>query len=134
MNNSPHIDPLLTKIYNLLYRLGVRARTLGFFEASCAIFLVMKNPERLERSVRDVYHEIAEVYHIDADSIDSHIRHLIRVIWVKKPPFLREILGDGTPLNQYPSPKRFIGILCRYLNAEFDHYHGDFSRDARNTI
>ena len=115
MSRRSNIDPLLTEVHDLLYRLGVKATIQGFFETSCAVFLVMRREDRSWFSIMDLYAEIANLYHMDQKTIDPHIRHVIRKVWKSNPERLNRIAGEE--LETMPSPREFINILCRHLTS-----------------
>ena len=110
-----NIDPLITEIHNLLYRLGVKATMLGFFETSCAVFLVMQKVNRSWFSIMSVYQRISELYHVDIDLIDPRIRYVINKIWKRNPELLSMMAGQA--LETRPTPREFINILCDYLST-----------------
>ncbi|MBQ9493859.1 MAG: hypothetical protein IJR54_09050 [Oscillibacter sp.] len=107
---------LLTEIHDLLYRLGVKATIQGFFETSCAVFLVMRQRDRPWFSIMEIYREISALYHIDLEVIDPRIRRVIRKIWKSNPELLNRIAGEE--LRTMPTPRHFINILCRYLTLK----------------
>lgn len=106
-------DTFLTQIYNLLYRLGVRANVCGFRYASCAIFLSMKEPERLRFLSRELYPEIARLYRVEPDDVRDGIRRVIVLIWKKNPRYLQQLAGQ--PLHTCPTPRQFILFTSQYL-------------------
>ena len=108
------IDPLITEIHDLLYRLGVKATISGFFETSGAIFLIMQSPRRSKFSIMRLYRRISELYHVDFEDIDPRIRRVIRKIWKKNPELLSRFAGE--PLRRCPTPRQFFNILCDYLS------------------
>ena len=109
------IDELITEIHNTLYRLGVKATMSGFFETTCAVFLVMQKINRSWFSIMSVYQRISELYHIDIDVIDPRIRYVIVRIWKRNPELLSMMAGER--LEKRPTPREFINILCDYLST-----------------
>ena len=110
------IDALITEIHETLYRLGVKATISGFFEATCAVFLVMQKVNRERFSIMSVYRRTSELYHVEFDSIDPKIRRLIYRIWKSNPELLKRMAGRE--LTKAPTPREFINILCDYLSAD----------------
>lgn len=109
------IDALITEIHDTLYQLGVKATISGFFEMTCAVFLVMQKLKREQFSIMSVYRRISELYHVEFDSIDPKIRRLIYRIWKRNPELLSRMAGRK--LEKRPTPREFINILCDYLSA-----------------
>lgn len=112
------IDALITEIHETLYKLGVKGTISGFFEATCAVFLVMQRLNRERFSIMSVYRRISELYHVEFDSIDPRIRRLIHRIWKSNPTLLKEMAGRD--LEKAPTPREFINILCDYLSKSED--------------
>ena len=63
------VDALLTRIYDLLYRLGLNANIFGFSYLSCAVYLSIRNPERFGTFTQEIYPEIGRLYHVRTDDI-----------------------------------------------------------------
>ena len=104
---------LLTQTHDLLYILGVRATMMGFFETSCAVYLLSQEPDNAWFSIMELYQRISELYHVDIDEIDPRIRRVIGKVWSKHPEILRRISGEK--LEKQPSPRQFIQMLRHYL-------------------
>ena len=109
------IDPILTDIHDLLYRLGVKATTQGFFETSCAVFLVMQRPEGSWFSIMELYQKISMIYRTELPDVDPRIRRVVALIWKRNPGLLSRLAGRE--LQEHPTPRRFIEIMRRYLFA-----------------
>ena len=107
------VDPLLTEIHDALYKLGVKAKIQGFFETSCAIFLVMQQPDRSWFSIMELYQKICILYHVPSDVIDPRIRHVIQIAWKRNPALLSRMAGRR--LEQRPTPREFIEIMRSFL-------------------
>lgn len=107
------VDPSLTQIYNLLYRLGVGANICGFRYLSCAIRLSLERPERLDRISRELYPEIARLYCVQEDDVRKEIRRVISIIWTRNPQAVERLARQS--LRQKPSPKQFIASVCRHF-------------------
>lgn len=110
------VDPLLTRIHDLLYRLGVRATMQGFFETSCAVFLVMQQPENSWFSIMEIYQKICILYRVSFDAVDPRIRRVIQKIWKRNPELLSRLAGRE--LKKAPTPREFIEIMRRALTRE----------------
>ena len=107
------VDPLLTDIHELLYRLGLKASIQGFFETSCAVFLVMQQPRGSWFSIMEVYRKISILYHVDFGAVDPLIRRSIVRIWKRNPELLCCLAGER--LRTRPTPRQFIEIMRGYL-------------------
>ena len=107
------VDPLLTEIHDALYKLGVKAKIQGFFETSCAIFLVMQQPDRSWFSIMELYQKICILYRVPLDVIDPHIRNVIKRIWKRNREGLSRMAGRR--LERPPTPREFIEIMRRFL-------------------
>ena len=107
------VDPLLTEIHNALYELGVKAKIQGFFETSCAIFLVMQQPENEWFSIVEIYQKICILDHVAFDAIDPRIRKVIKRIWKRNREGLSRMAGRR--LERRPTPREFIEIMRRFL-------------------
>lgn len=110
-------DERLTRIYTLLYALGVRANLRGFRYVSCAIALVLQNPERLARPSERIYPEVGRLYHAEPEDVMRDMRRLVFLIWKRSPEELEEMAGK--PFPACPTTKQFLAFACRYL-AERD--------------
>ena len=104
---------LLTDIHELLYQLGVKATTQGFFETSCAVFLVTRRSGYEWFSITETYEDISAIYRTDFDDIDPRIRRVIQTIWKKNPELLSCLAGRT--LDERPTPRQFLESTRRYL-------------------
>lgn len=103
----------ITEIYDLLYRLGLTANYTGFFHTSCAVWLVLRQPQRLRLVTKWLYPEVAKRYRTNWKAVERNIRTVISVVWERCP----ELLGRmaGTRLDKRPRPAQFLSILAAYL-------------------
>ncbi len=107
------VDPLLMEIHDALYKLGVKAKIQGFFETSCAIFLVMQQSDRSWFSIMELYQKICILYRVPFDAIDPRIRRVIQIAWKRNPELLSRFAGRR--LERRPTPRQFIEIISRFL-------------------
>ena len=105
------VDALLTRIYDLLYRLGLNANIFGFSYLSCAVYLSIRNPERFGTFTKEIYPEIGRLYHVRTDDIKRSIKRTLFLIWKNHPDF------SGEPLPGSPSLEQFIDFARQYLET-----------------
>ena len=105
------VDALLTRIYDLLYRLGLNANIFGFSYLSCAVYLSIRQPERFGAFTEEIYPEIARLYHVREDDVRRSIRRTLFLIWKNQPDF------GGESLRKPPSLERFLLSARQYLKA-----------------
>ena len=105
------VDALLTRIYDLLYRLGLNANIFGFSYLSCAVYLSIRNPERFGTFTKEIYPEIGRLYHVRTDDIKRSIKRTLFLIWKNHPDF------SGEPLPGSPSLEQFIAFARGYLET-----------------
>ena len=114
------VDPLLTEIHEALYELGVKAKIQGFFETSCAIFLVMQQPDRSWFSIMELYQKICILYRVPLDVIDPRIRRVIQIAWKCNPELLSHFAGRR--LERRPTPRQFVEIMRRFLTSRSEAF------------
>ena len=106
----------LTRVYDLLYRLGVNASYAGFFHTAYAVHLAMEDPRRMLLVTKWLYPEVARCYGTNWRAVERNIRSTVRTAWRTNPELLREIAHGR--LFSRPTPTQFIAILAAYLAAE----------------
>ena len=106
----------LTRVYDLLYRLGVNASYAGFFHTAYAVHLAMEDPRRMLLVTKWLYPEVAKCYGTNWRAVERNIRTTVRTVWRANPELLREIAHGR--LFSRPTPAQFIAILVAYLAAE----------------
>lgn len=108
----PETGPSLEEVYDLLYQLGLKAKSTAFFQLAYAVRLGAKHPQRL-LVMQWVYPEIARCYHTDARMVERNIRRLSITAWKNAPDRLCKMAGED--LSAAPLPARFVSILALQL-------------------
>ena len=106
-------DELLTEIYELLYFLGLRAIRTYFFHTSFAVFLAVKNRERLLLVTKWLYPDVARHYGTNWNAVERNIRTAITAVWRENREGLSELAGYT--LRKKPTPTQFITILVNAI-------------------
>ncbi len=101
-------------IQELLYRMGVTAKYIGFFHTSCAVELAMEDPERLLLVTKWLYPDVAERYETSWKSVERNIRTATNVAWNSNPDALSEYAGFE--LSEKPCNSQFLAILANYCS------------------
>ncbi|MCC8121287.1 MAG: sporulation initiation factor Spo0A C-terminal domain-containing protein [Oscillospiraceae bacterium] len=99
----------LSDIYDLLYRLGIKANTTDFFYMAYAVHLAAQQPERLLWAAQWLYPEVAAHYHTTPAAVARGIQRGSERIWTKSPNFLSKL--TQRPLTECPTPARLLSIL-----------------------
>ncbi|MCI8631282.1 MAG: sporulation protein [Firmicutes bacterium] len=103
-------------IQDLLYRMGVTAKYIGFFHTACAVELAMEDPERLLLVTKWLYPDVAERYDTSWKSVERNIRTAANVAWQANPELLSEYAGFT--LSERPCNSQFLAILANYCSRE----------------
>ena len=109
-------DELLTEIYDLLYFLGLRATRTYFFHTSFAVFLSVKNRERLLLVTKWLYPDVARHYATNWNAVERNIRTAITAVWRENREGLSELAGYT--LQKKPTPSQFLTILVKTLDED----------------
>lgn len=104
-------EPGITKVYDLLYRLGLTPNYVGFLYTSYAVWLAMEDPQRLLLVTKWLYPEVAKAYQTNWETVEHGIRSAITRLW-RTPELLRETLK--APLETKPAPAKFISLLAAH--------------------
>lgn len=102
-------EPGITRVYELLYRLGMTPNYVGFFYIASAVWLAMEEPQRLLLVTKWLYPEVAKAYQTSWETVEHGIRSAITRLW-RTPDLLRETLK--VPLETKPAPAKFISLLA----------------------
>ena len=103
----------IAEIYDLLYRMGITAKYVGFFHASYALWLVLLQPDRLQLVTKRLYPEVAKHYGTNWKAVERNIRSVISLAWELRPEILNRIAGER--LEGPPRCVQFLSILAAYL-------------------
>ena len=74
---------MLKEAYDMLYRLGVTANYVGFFQTAFAVHLCMNQPDRLLLVTKWVYPDVAEQYKTSWKAVERNIRTVNEIVWQK---------------------------------------------------
>ena len=110
------VEKETAEIYNTLYRLGITAKYRGFFHASFAVELAVKQPERLLMVTKWLYPDVAKRFDTTWICVERNIRTVVDLAW-KNNQDLLEVMAR-VPLNQKPTPSQFLGILAAYISSD----------------
>ena len=105
-------EPDTTKIYDLLYRLGLAATSTAFFHLAYTVRLAAYQPQRLLAPAW-LYPETARRYQANPKTVERNIRYLSVEAWKNAPERLSQLAG--VTLCGAPSPARFLSILAGSL-------------------
>ena len=108
------MEDIVLQIYDLLYRLGVTARYVGFFHVSYAIQLCVKQPERLQFVTKWVYPDVARQYNTNWRAVARDITTVGNVIWKQNRPLLEKLARR--PLKKKPENAQLLAILVSGLS------------------
>ncbi len=104
-----------TKVWNLLYQLGVTANYTGFFHTAYAVSLCLEQPERLLLVTKWLYPEVAKQYRTNWKAVERNIRTVSCIIWREGRPLLEELARR--PLAQKPRTTQLLSILAASLDT-----------------
>lgn len=104
--------PAPQEVYDLLYQVGLRAKSTAFFQLAYAVRLGAVQPQRL-LMMRWIYPEVADFYHTDAGTVEYNFRRLSITAWKSAPELLCRMAGEN--LAAAPLPGRFVSILAAQL-------------------
>ena len=100
----------LTRVYDLLYRLGITANYAGFFHTADAVALCVECPDRLLLVTKLLYPDVARRHGTSWKAVERNIRTVIAIVWEKSPVLLEYLAGR--PLDKKPKTAQFLSILA----------------------
>ena len=104
-----------SKIYGLLYQLGVTANYTGFFHTAYAVMLCMEQPDRLLLVTKWLYPEVAKQYLTNWKAVERNIRMVGNIIWQENRPLLEKLAHRR--LEQKPRNAQLLAILASSLDT-----------------
>lgn len=107
----------ITKIYDILYQLGLSANYASFFYTAYAVLLAIENTYRLQCITLMIYPSVAAHYHTTWLAVSRGIQAVISVVWRLNPKLLKELAGAD--IEEKPSPTQFIAILATYYSDKW---------------
>lgn len=105
----------LSKIYELLYQLGVTQNYIGFYYVAYAVMLCADQPDCLLLVTKMLYPEVAKYYRTNWKAVERNIRTVSDVIW-RENRFLLEELAHRS-LRQKPQNAQLLSILTTTINT-----------------
>lgn len=108
--------PDITEVYDLLYRLGITGNYMGFFQTAYAVYLAVRQPERLILVTKWLYPEVAKHYKTTWTSVERNIRTVAGIAWNSNRSYLEHLARK--PLNCRPAPSCFLSILTMHFQCD----------------
>ena len=111
-----------TKVWDLLYQLGVTANYIGFFHTAYAVSLCVGQPDRLLLVTKWLYPEVAKRYGTNWKAVERNIRTVSCIIWQEGRPLLEELAHRH--LEEKPRNAQLLAILASSLDTGPLAVHG----------
>ena len=109
--------PNIVDIYGVLRQLGITGNYKGFFQTAYAVYLAVRQPERLLLVTKWLYPEVAKRYNATWISVERNIRTVAAVAWNQHRDDLEELAQQ--PLPNRPSASTFLAILTVYFKHDY---------------
>ena len=103
-------DNTAKEILDLLHRLGVTENYAGFSCAVCAVQLSLADFDRLRRTTKLIYPEVARQCRTTSQRVERNIRTVSAAAWENNPTLLVHLAGY--PLDRRPTNSHFLAILA----------------------
>ena len=100
----------------MLYRLGVTANYVGFFQTAFAVHLCMNQPDRLLLVTKWVYPDVARQYKTSWKAVERNIRTVNEIVGQKSGSLLGQLAGRE--LREKPSNAQLLAILSYSLLSQ----------------
>lgn len=97
----------------LLHGMGITENYVGFAQLLYALRLAQEKPERLASVTKELYPDVASVFHTSWRCVERNIRTVIEVAWDLDPGRV-SVLAEY-PLLKRPRPTQFISLLLGRL-------------------
>ena len=98
-----------------LFSLGITENYIGFFFASYAAFLAVKQPDCLLFVTKWLYPCVAKKYQTTPTAVEKSIRTVINIIWLQNSDILEEM--SPFRLEKRPTVSQFISILAHGVKS-----------------
>ena len=105
----PESGPESEEVYDLLYQLGLSAKSTAFFHLAYTVRLAAEQPQRLLAAAW-LYPETARHYGTSPEAVERSVRRLCTLAWRSAPELLSRL--TGAPLNEPPPTIRFVAVLA----------------------
>lgn len=103
----------ISQVYDLLYRLGITANYVGFFHTAYAVYLSVRQPEKLLFVTKWLYPEVAKHYQTSWLCVERNIRAASGIAWDQNRAVLEQLAQQTLPVK--PTASRFVAILTACL-------------------
>ena len=101
----------------LLRRLGVTGRLVGFRYTISLVEQVAEEPDRIQLITKRLYRDTARQLGVTPYALERSVRTLIRFCWEREGRvFLNQIAGCN--VERRPSNTEFIDMLAGYIRLE----------------
>ena len=97
-------------------RLGLTASYTGFRYTAYAVYLAVREPDRLRLVTKWLYPEVAKRYATTWKNVERNIRTAISIIWDTNPTLLEALTRH--PLLQKPKVSEFLSVLTAHFSLE----------------
>ena len=111
----------ISEVYDILYRLGIKAGHTGFFYTSYAVYLAVLQPNRLLLVTKLLYPAVAEHYETSWQRVDRDIKTVINIAWNYNRPLLIKLAHHS--LLKKPAAPHFIAILSSSFRDRIPDLH-----------
>ena len=106
----------IVDIYDLLYRLGLKATNTAFFYTSYAVYLAAQQPDRLLLLSQWIYPKVSSRYSVNIFYVAHEIRNTAAQVWQNRRAQLEHMAHN--PLPDCPTPARFLSILLSSFSKD----------------
>lgn len=113
---TPPDGPAPEAVYDLLYQLGLCAKSTAFFHLAYTVRLAAEQPQRLLAAAW-LYPETGRHYSVSPETVERSIRHIGMLAWRLAPDRLS--LLAGVPLTEPPPAIRFVAILAAAVRERY---------------
>ena len=103
------------KIYRDLRKLGIPEYYQGEKFLYAALQIVQNEPASLCCITKQIYPDIAKIYHTSAVCVERNLRTFAARLWEEK-EYLDRIAGRT--LKKRPTNREFIGLMAAYMDEE----------------
>ena len=100
----------MREVQELLRRLGLTERYVGFFYTACAVELCMDQPERLMFVTKWIYPDVAKRYQTNWTAVERSIRTVRGMLWKNNRQGLEFLVGR--PLTEKPGAAQYLAMLA----------------------
>ena len=99
-----------TTIHSMLNSVGITSNYTGFFYASFAISIAIKDPEALLKVTKNIYQAVADKCGTNWKNVERNIRTITGIAWSSNRRQLEEMAN--CKLSKRLSPSQFIAIMA----------------------